>query len=376
MTDQETLYMMALTQVSSLSLTNLHLLIDELGSASEIYENRKHLKELLPSASKKILDGMGNFDIHLARAEEELEFCRKGKVQCLGLNDEAYPQRLRDCPDAPVLLFYRGTANLNAQHIVSMVGTRQITSYGKDLCRSFIRDLKRVCPDAIVVSGLAYGVDVQCHRSALEEGLDTVGVLAHGLDQIYPRLHRETAKQMASQGGLLTEYLSHTLIDKRNFVQRNRIVAGLADAVIVVESATKGGSLITADIAQSYNRQVWAFPGRVFDTYSAGCNKLIFSNSASLLTNAEDFCLAMGWTDDVQHQKQLSEGIQQELFADNFTAEEQLVLQVLAKDDSKQINVLAVETNIPVGQLSSLLFSLEMKGAVHALVGGKYKLVR
>jgi len=376
MTDQETLYMMALTQVPSLSLTNLHLLIDELGSASAIYENRKHLRQLLPSASKKILDGMGDFDVHLARAEEELEFCRKGKVQCLGLNDEAYPQRLKDCPDAPVLLFYRGTANLNARHIVSMVGTRQITSYGKDLCRSFIRDLKRICPDAVVVSGLAYGVDVQCHRCALEEGLDTVGVLAHGLDQIYPRLHRETAKQMTSQGGLLTEYLSHTLIDKRNFVQRNRIVAGLADTIIVVESATKGGSLITADIALGYNRQVWAFPGRVFDTYSAGCNKLIFSNNASLLTNAEDFCLAMGWTDDVQHQKQLSEGIQQELFTDDLTAEEQLVLQELAKNDSKQINILAVETNIPVGQLSSLLFSLEMKGAVQALVGGKYKLKR
>ena len=376
MTDQETLYLMALTQVSSLSLTNLHLLIEELGSASAIYENRKNLGQLLPSASTKILDGMGNFDIHLARAEEELEFCRKGKVQCLGLNDEAYPQRLRDCPDAPVILFYRGTANLNAQHIVSMVGTRQITSYGKDLCRTFIRDLKRACPDTLVVSGLAYGVDVHCHRAALEEGLDTVGVLAHGLDQIYPRLHRETAKQMASQGGLLTEYMSHTPIDKRNFVQRNRIVAGMADAVIVVESATKGGSLITADIAQSYNRPVWAFPGRVFDNYSSGCNRLIFSNCASLLTNAEDFCLAMGWTDDVRHQKQLSEGIQQELFAGDFTADEQRVLQALAKDDSKQMNVLTVETNIPVGELSSLLFSLEMKGAVRALVGNKYKLVR
>ena len=376
MTDQETLYLMALTQVSSLSLTNLHLLIEELGSASAIYENRKNLGQLLPSASTKILDGMGNFDIHLARAEEELEFCRKGKVQCLGLNDEAYPQRLRDCPDAPVILFYRGTANLNAQHIVSMVGTRQITSYGKDLCRTFIRDLKRVCPDTLVVSGLAYGVDVHCHRAALEEGLDTVGVLAHGLDQIYPRLHRETAKQMASQGGLLTEYMSHTPIDKRNFVQRNRIVAGTADAVIVVESATKGGSLITADIAQSYNRTVWAFPGRVFDNYSSGCNRLIFSNCASLLTNAEDFCLAMGWTDDVRHQKQLSEGVQQELFAGDFTADEQRVLQALAKDDSKQMNVLTVETNIPVGELSSLLFSLEMKGAVRALVGNKYKLVR
>lgn len=376
MTDQETLFMMALTQVPSLSLTNLHLLIDELGSASAIYENRKDLKQVLPSASPKFLDGMGDFCNYLKRAEEELEFCRKGKIRCLGLNDEDYPQRLKDCNDAPVLLYYRGSANLNSQHIVSMVGTRQITNYGKDLCHSFVRDLKQVCPDALVVSGLAYGVDVNCHRAALEQGLETVGVLAHGLDQIYPRHHRETAKQMVDQGGLLTEYGSNTIIDKRNFVQRNRIVAGVSDAVIVVESATKGGSLITAEIAQSYNRQVWAFPGRVFDTYSSGCNMLIFKNKASLLTNAEDFCLEMGWTDDVQHQKQLSEGIQQELFADDYSAEEQSVLQALARDDSKQINVLAVETNIAIGELSSLLFSLEMKGAVQSLVGGRYKLRR
>ena len=376
MTDQETLHMMALTQVPSLSLANLHLLIKELGSASAIYENRKDLKQVLPSANKKFLDGMGNFCSFLGRAEQELEFCRKGKIQCLGLNDDDYPQRLRDCNDAPVLLYYRGTASLNSQHIVSMVGTRQITGYGKDLCRSFVRDLKQLCPDAIVVSGLAYGVDVNCHRAALEQGMETVGVLAHGLDQIYPRLHRETAKQLVVQGGLLTEFMSGTPIDKRNFVQRNRIVAGMADAVVVVESATKGGSLITADVALSYNRQVWAFPGRVFDNYSSGCNRLIFSNAATLLTGAEDFCLAMGWTDDMKHRQALSDGIQQELFQDNYTAEEQIVLQALAKEDSKQINILAVETNIPIGELSSLLFSLEMKGAVQMLVGGKYKLRR
>ena len=368
--------MMALTQMPMLSLTNLHLLIEELGSASAIYENRKDLKRLLPSANKKILDGLGNFDAFLPRAEQELEFCRKGKIRCLGINDDAYPQRLRDCNDAPILLYYRGSADLNAKHVVSMVGTRQITAYGKDLCRRFVRDLRQLCPDTLVVSGLAYGVDIHSHRATLEEGMETVGVLAHGLDQIYPRFHRETAKQMVGQGGLLTEYMSCTPIDKRNFVQRNRIVAGMADTVVVVESATKGGSLITADIALSYNRQVWAFPGRVFDNYSAGCNKLIFENKATLLTGAEDFCLAMGWTDDVRHQKQLSEGIQQELFHDNYTAEEQLVLQALAKADSKQINVLAVETDIPVGQLSSLLFSLEMKGAVQMLVGGKYRLQR
>lgn len=375
MTDQETLYMMALAQVPSVSQTNLHLLIDELGTATAIYENRKSLKELLPAASQKTLDALASIDTHLKRAEEELQFCKEGKIQCLGINDNNYPQRLKDCNDAPILLYYRGSANLNTQHIVSMVGTRQITAYGKDLCRTFVRDLKRLCPDTLVVSGLAYGVDIHCHKAALEEKLDTVGVLAHGMDQIYPRMHRDTAKQMLTQGGLLTEYLSATSIDKRNFVQRNRIVAGLADAIIVVESATKGGSLITADIALSYNRQVWAYPGRITDTYSAGCNKLISSNKAALLLDAEDFCLSMGWTDDIRHRKKLSDGIQQELFSD-FSAEERRIVEALAKADSKQINVLSVETNIPIGQLSSLLFSLEMKGAVQMLVGGKYKIAR
>ncbi|MBQ5621101.1 MAG: DNA-processing protein DprA [Bacteroidaceae bacterium] len=375
MTDQETLYMMALAQVPSVSQTNLHLLIDELGTATAIYENRKSLKELLPAASQKTLDALASIDTHLKRAEEELQFCKEGKIQCLGINDNNYPQRLKDCNDAPILLYYRGSANLNTQHIVSMVGTRQITAYGKDLCRTFVRDLKRLCPDTLVVSGLAYGVDIHCHKAALEEGLDTVGVLAHGMDQIYPRMHRDTAKQMLTQGGLLTEYLSGTPIDKRNFVQRNRIVAGVADAIIVVESATKGGSLITADIALSYNRQVWAYPGRITDTYSAGCNKLISSNKASLLLDAEDFCLSMGWTNDIRHRKKLSDGIQQELFSD-FSAEERRIVEALAKADSKQINVLSVETNIPIGQLSSLLFTLEMKGAVQMLVGGKYKIAR
>lgn len=375
MTDQETLYMMALAQVPSVSQTNLHLLIDELGTATAIYENRKSLKELLPAASQKTLDALASIDNHLKRAEEELQFCKEGKIQCLGINDNNYPQRLKDCNDAPILLYYRGSANLNTQHIVSMVGTRQITAYGKDLCRTFVRDLKRLCPDTLVVSGLAYGVDIHCHKAALEEGLDTVGVLAHGMDQIYPRMHRDTAKQMLTQGGLLTEYLSATSIDKRNFVQRNRIVAGLADAIIVVESATKGGSLITADIALSYNRQVWAYPGRITDTYSAGCNKLITSNKASLLLDAEDFCLSMGWTDDIRRRQKLSDGIQQELFS-NFSAEERRIVEALAKADSKQINVLSVETNIPIGQLSSLLFTLEMKGAVQMLVGGKYKIAR
>lgn len=375
MTEQETLYMMALTRVPALNLASLRVLIAEMGSATAVYENRKSLREVLSAASQKTLDALASMDCYLECAKQEWDFCQQKHIQCLGLHDDAYPQRLRDCTDAPVLLYYLGSADLNACHIVSMVGTRQITTYGKDLCRSFVRDLREVCPDVIIVSGLAYGVDVHCHRAALDEGLDTVGILAHGLNQIYPRHHRETAIQMASHGGLLTEYMSGTSIDKRNFVQRNRIVAGISDAVIIVESAEKGGSLITADIAFSYDRPVWAFPGRVYDNRSAGCNSLISTNRASLLTGAVDFCQAMGWADDRQHKNLLTKGVQQEFLAD-YTEEEQRVLQVLSLADEKQINILSVETDIPMGRLSSLLFTLEMKGAVQMLIGGKYRIRR
>ena len=365
--------MMALTQMTSLSVTNLHLLIQELGSAVTIYENRNDLRQVLPSASKKTLDGMGHFDTYLARAEQELEFCRKGRIQCLGLNDEGYPQRLRDCNDAPILLYYRGTANLNTQHIVSMVGTRQITAYGKDLCRSFVRDLKRLCPDALVVSGLAYGVDVHCHRAALDEGLETVGVLAHGLDQIYPRHHRETAQQMVAQGGLLTEYMSATPIDKRNFVQRNRIVAGMADAVVVVESATKGGSLITAHLAQDYNRDIFAFPGRTADPYSAGCNALIRDNVASLITSAEDFALAMRWA--VPAASPQREVLQRDLFPE-LSPEEQLIVACLKDVDRKTISQITSEASLPFNHVNVLLTGLELKGIVRALPGGLFRLLQ
>jgi len=374
MTEQETLYSIALSFVPRMNLLNRKMLFENLGSATEIFEHRHDLKEIVPNASKATLEALATMDMHLKRAEEELAFAQAGHIQCIGFNDEAYPARLRECPDAPILLYYRGTSSLNSQHIISMVGTRQITPYGKDICREFVKELKRLCPDTLVVSGLAYGVDIHCHRAALEQDMETVGVLAHGLDQIYPRMHRDTAVRMVQQGGLLTEFPSRSNADKKNFVQRNRIVAGIADATIVVESAKKGGSLITAEIAESYGRDIFAFPGRIGDTYSEGCNNLIRSNRAGLITCAEDFAKAMGWETEVQLHQQLSQGLQQELFPD-LSEEEQHIVKALTGTDSKQINILAVDTNIPIGKLTSLLFNLEMKGVVRLLSGGCYRLV-
>ena len=373
MTEQETLYAIAFSFVSRLNLVNRRMLLEMMGSFTEIFEQRKNLKEFIPHANKETLEALAIMDTHLKRAEEELAFAQAGHIQCLGFYDEDYPARLRECPDAPTLLYYRGSSLLNGQHIVSIVGTRQITAYGKDLCRNFIKELKQLCPDTLVVSGLAYGVDIHCHRAALEQEMNTVGVLAHGLDQIYPRFHRETAVQMVQHGGLLTEFPSRSNADKKNFVQRNRIVAGIADATIVVESAQKGGSLITAEIAESYGRDVFAFPGRIGDTYSEGCNNLIRSNRAGLITSAEDFAQAIGWDTECNLRKQMNEGLQQELFPD-LTEEEQRIVKALSGSDSKQINILSIDTAIPIGKLTSLLFNLEMKGVVRLLSGGCYRL--
>jgi DNA processing protein len=375
MTEQETLYAIAFSFVPRLNLLNRRMLLEKMGSATNIFEQRQHLKEFFPNANKSSLEVLAAMDRHLKRAEEELAFAQTGHIQCIGFYDDAYPARLRECPDAPTLLYYRGTAPLNSQHIISMVGTRQITAYGKDLCCNFVKELKQLCPDTLIVSGLAYGIDIHCHRAALEQGIETVGVLAHGLDQIYPRFHRDTAVQMVHQGGLLTEFPSQSNADKKNFVQRNRIVAGMTDATVVVESARKGGSLITAEIAEGYGRDVFAFPGRIGDTYSEGCNNLIKNNRAGLISSAEDFVQAMGWETECNLRKQMNEGLQQELFPD-LTEEEQRIVKALTGTDSKQINILAVETALPIGKLTSLLFNLEMKGVVRLLSGGCYRLAQ
>ena len=374
MTEQETLCMMALTRVPGLSLSGLRLLLDEAGSATTIYEHRQHIRDVMPEIHSRAVEGISTMDSLMGRAEEEYRFAVQGSIRCLGIHDEDYPARLRECPDAPILVYFRGTADLNAPRVVSMVGTRRITSYGRDLCAQFVAELRSLLPDVLVVSGLAYGVDIHCHRAALAQGLPTVGVLAHGMDQIYPRMHRADAVRMLEQGGLLTEFMSQTNADKKNFVQRNRIVAGMSDATIVVESASKGGSLITAGIASAYNRDVFAFPGRVGDTYSEGCNELIRSNRAALLTSAEGLLQAMGWESSEWRKQQLAGGVQQNLFP-TLSPEEQVVVNALRGDEGMQMNVLTIRTGIPVGSLASLLFALEMKGVVRTLSGGMYRLV-
>ena len=375
MNEQEIYYTIALTRMTGFNFQTALRLYQELGGGQAVYEHRLDIKNVLPDCSNRLAESLKDWTLPLARAAQEMEFITKHKVKPLLLGDEDYPQRLAECPDAPILMYYMGSANLNQKRVINIVGTRQCTTYGKDLIRRFIADLRRLCPEMLIVSGLAYGVDICAHREALGNGYETVGVLAHGLDEIYPSSHRETAKQMLAQGGLLTEYMTETGADKMNFVKRNRIVAGMCDATILVESAAKGGGLITAGIAMDYNRSVFAFPGAVGAPYSEGCNQLIRDNGASLLTGAEDFVNAMGWQMDAKLLQAQNEGIERTFFPD-LSLEEQAIVKILDEMGDFQLNQLSVKANIPIGQLTGLLFQLEMKGVVRPLAGGTYHLLK
>lgn len=371
MNSDERICSIALTLCSGIGRIGAKRLIDGIGTAAEVFRRREELPVLLPGISRNVVAALDNPSA-FARAEREMEFVEKNHLSCLTLKDEAYPSRLRDCEDAPVMLFFKGNADFNRLHVINMVGTRRSTSYGEQFCADFLRDLSALCPDVLVVSGLAYGIDIHTHRAALDNNLSTVGVLAHGLDRIYPHAHRKTAIDMLAQGGLLTEFLSGTSPARHNFVSRNRIVAGMSDATIVVESDVKGGSLITADLADGYHRDCFALPGRTTDTTSMGCNRLIRDNKATLLLNAGEFVQAMGW--DTSSDKTNPAGRQRNLFPE-LTADEELVVRILMRQGDLHINTLVVEADISVNRMSALLFELEMKGVVKAMVGGNYHLL-
>lgn len=367
--DVEALSAMMLSHISFYNIAGLNSLYHVAGSAAAVIEHHNDIRQLVPEASPRLVEAFRNIDEHRRWAEDQMAWVLSKGITPLPLNSADYPQRLRECPDAPIVLYYMGNGQLNAQRVICIVGTRHCTIYGKDLVAVFVRDLSKLCPGILIVSGLAYGVDICAHRNALAEGLPTVGVLAHGLDTIYPSSHRETAAEMLREGGLLTEYPSCTNADKMNFVRRNRIVAGMSDACILVESAEKGGGLITADIASSYGRDVFAFPGHVNAEYSKGCNNLIRDNKAGLITSAADFVKAMGWESDAVLQQAKSKGIERQLFPD-LTTEEARVVAVLEKTNDLQMNLLSNMSGIGIGQLSSLLFTLEMKGVIKTLAGG------
>ncbi|WP_108821748.1 DNA-processing protein DprA [Dysgonomonas sp. Marseille-P4361] len=364
------LYQIALTQIRGVGDITARNLLQVVGDEEEIFKSsRKSLSSIQGIASKTI-DEILNPEV-LRRAEKELSFVINNKITTYFISEEGYPKRLRDCSDAPVLLYFKGNTNLNAEKIISIVGTRKSTAYGNSFCDTFLQEIASALPDTLIVSGLAYGIDIQAHRFALKYGLPTIGVMAHGLDRIYPSAHRQTAKEMVGNGGIITEFPSETEPDRFNFVRRNRIVAGMADAVIVVESDDKGGSLITAEIANSYCKDVFALPGKATDKYSKGCNKLIASHKADLLLSTEYFLEQMGW--DSVSSKKTKQPRQQELFVE-LTSEESIIVDQLKNQEAIHIDQLARELSTPTYQLFSTLLELEMKGMVKNLPGNLYSL--
>lgn len=373
--EQEILNAMTLSRIDRFHPAGIIELYNRLGSATAVIEHRNNITDAIPDASRYLVDGLHNIDSQQQRAEAELDYDIRHDITPIVMSDVRYPQRMKQCSDAPLVLYFMGNADLNARHAINIVGTRRCTNYGRDIIRDFVKDLRELCHDVLIFSGLAYGVDICAHRAALENGFETVGVLAHGLDTIYPRPHRDTAVAMLSQGGLLTEYMTHTEPFAKNFVQRNRIVAGCSDATILIESAAKGGGLITCSIARSYDRDVYAFPGPVGAQYSEGCNNLIRDNGAALITSAADFVKAMRWDDDERLRKAQQQGIQRELFPE-MTEEAKTIVHALADTNDQQLNALTAATGIAINRLSALLFELELKGVIKPLAGGTYHLIK
>lgn len=371
MSDQELLYTIALTLVLRGHSSSQRVLLETLGSACAVYENRKDASSVFEGVSTRANEALAGMPSFMKAAEEELAYARAHNIKVLAIQDiDHYPTRLRSCEDAPLILYYLGNADLNAEHVVSIVGTRRCTERGRDLCKAMAHDIAQRANNTLVVSGLAYGIDITAHRAALDNGLPTVAVLAHGLDEIYPSAHRQTAIEMLKNGGLITEFTTHTPIDRLNFLQRNRIVAGMADASVVVESPARGGSLNTARLASDYHRDVFTFPGRPTDLNSEGCNTLIRRNAATLIMSASDMMDDLGWTTATKTDAQ-----QGQLFAD-LTADEQRIVDALAAAETDlALADLSAQLDIPSTRLMPMMVALEMKDVVRTMAGTRYHLL-
>lgn len=386
---------LALSRMGYHNITVLRELYNAWGSMADIVKQHAHPEQLAPNMPERLLAAFAHTDEHLKRADEEMRFAQDNNISIITLADEAYPQRLKACFDAPLALFFKGNANLNAKHCISIVGTRKATPYAADCIAQLTARLKQLCPDILIVSGLAYGVDIMAHRQAIDHALPTVAVLAHGLDTLYPSRHRKEATLMMQNGGLLTEYFSQSKIDKRNFLQRNRIVAGMSAATLLVESAEHGGGLVTCRLAQSYQHDVFAFPGSINNPYSVGCNRLIRDNMAGLVTSAEDILKAMAWEEDMKetvatngaasigsssiNTSSIGSSVNSVSGVGAMSASTakvpngaQGVLDVLTKENDLHIDIIATRAGLPVNKVLALLFQLEMSGMVSSLSGGRY----
>lgn len=358
-------YNIALTLIPHIGDVLAKKLLAYCGSAEQVFKEKRSALEKIPGIGTAYAQAVLHHSV-FDRAEEEMQFIRDHSIQPVFYQDSTYPKRLSHCDDSPVMLYLKGNVDLNTRKIISIVGTREATSYGKDLCEKLIHELSM--HDVLIVSGLAYGIDTHAHRAALDNHLPTVCVLAHGLDKIYPSANSSIALKMLDSGGWLSDFISGTKPDRENFPRRNRIVAGISDATIVIESKAKGGSLITADIANSYNRDVFAFPGRTDDACSAGCNALIKQHKAALIQSAADVIYLLGW----EQANSAKAPVQKQLFID-LKPEEEVLVNLLKEKNQLPIDDICLLSNLPMSKVSSLLLTLEFSGLIKSLPGKIYR---
>lgn len=363
--DNDLIYQVALTLVPNIGPVQAKILAEHFGSAQQVFKASKKQLALVENIGEIRASSIKLFE-NFSAAEEEIDFIDKYKIQPLFIADKKYPQRLLHCYDAPVLLYYKGNADLNASKVVSIIGTRNNTDYGRQLTEKLVQELKS--QQVLIVSGLAFGIDGIAHKAALNNHLATVGVLAHGLDVIYPSQHKAMAKEMLTNGGLVTELGKNTKPDKHNFPKRNRIVAGMADATVVIETALKGGSMITAELANNYNRDVFAFPGKTTDSKSAGCNHLIKQNKAMLLTDTQELLEMMGWD-----KKKTKPVVQRELFLD-LSDDERMLVNLLKDRDGVHIDELYMQSGLSSSSVAASILNMELQGIMTSLPGKMYRL--
>lgn len=365
MCNEQLLYQIALTQLPGVGDVGGKKLVSYCGSPQAVFEEKRATLEKISGMRDETVDAICNPKTILARAEMEIRFMDDNAVRPIFYLDSDYPRRLLQCDDSPLMLYYKGNADLNANRVVAIVGTRNITEYGKENCRKLVEDLE--LDGVMVVSGLAYGVDTLAHQESVKRGIATVGVMGSGMQTIYPAINKSLAAEMQANGGILTEFMSGTTPERVNFPMRNRIIAGMSDAVIVIESALKGGSLITADIANSYNRDVFAFPGRVMDIYSQGCNHLIRTNRAHLMESVDNLRYVMRWdvkTKAVERQTSIFR---------TFTEDERKVLDCFGSESVACLDDIIVKTELPTTKLAALLLNLEFDGILMAMPGKRYQ---
>jgi len=366
MSDQDLFYLLALMKVEGVGDIIAKKLITNCGSAESIFKTGLNKIAAIDGIGSALVNNLKDKSI-FEKADKELKFIQSNNIQVSYFQDDIYPERLKHCIDSPVLIFTAGNIDLKNRKTISIVGTRQITSYGIEFCRKFIEDL--VPLDPVIISGFAYGVDIMAHQLAMEYNLQTVGVLAHGLNQIYPKNHKKYMAKMEENGGFITEFWSTSQPDRENFVRRNRIVAGISEATIVIESADKGGSLITANLANDYNRDVFAVPGRVTDKYSQGCNDLIKTQKANVLTSVADLVYVLNW--DLEKK---SKPVQKQLFVE-LEPDEQMVYDFLIKNGKELLDSIALECNLPIFKISGILLNMELKGVIRPLPGKTFEAI-